>query len=207
MILTSEAIRKIAPNAKVDLDVISDTIDKYGDRYGLVSQKRIEAFIAQAAHETAGFRTFTEYATGAAYEGRADLGNNVPGDGVKFKGRGIFMTTGRTNYKATSLHLFNDTRLLDTPALLTDPKNATISAMYFWKSRGLNELADKGDFKTITRRINGGLNGWADRLDYYEKIKLFFGNNPVISTAFTGFGLAAVIVIVMYFILNKNKLK
>lgn len=171
---TLQALQSLAPKAKLNLSSIASAIDTYAERYGINNDKRMKAFLAQAAHETAGFNTFTEYASGEAYEGRADLGNTQPGDGKKFKGRGIFQTTGRTNYKSTSQHLFGDNRLLETPELLTDPVNAVRSAMYYWQYKGLSELADKDDFKTITKRINGGLNGWKDRLSYFDKLSIFF---------------------------------
>lgn len=171
---TLKALQSIAPYAKVNLSNIAGAIDKYADSYGVNSPARMQAFLAQAAHETAGFKTLTEYATGDAYEGRKDLGNTQPGDGRRFKGRGIFQITGRSNYKTASRHLFGDDRLLDNPELLTDPTNAVRSALYYWQYKGLSDLADKGDFKAITKRINGGLNGWADRLSYFEKLNLFF---------------------------------
>ncbi len=169
-------IRKVAPNATVDLETIVNTLVANADAYGLTTEARLEAFLAQATQETDKFRSLKEYASGAAYEGRADLGNTQAGDGIKFKGRGIFMTTGRANYKATSHDLFGDDRLLDHPELLEDPANATKAALYFWKSRNLNQYADSGDFETLTKRINGGLNGWKERLSNYEKFKLYITN-------------------------------
>jgi len=124
-------------------------------------------FIAQLCHESGGFRYVEELASGAAYEGRKDLGNTEPGDGIRFKGRGLIQITGRSNYRVCGDALGVD--LLSDPALLERPDLACRSAGWFWKSRGLNELADKGDFRMITRRINGGLNGWKDRLAFYEK--------------------------------------
>lgn len=177
-VTTVEAIRKIAPKAKVDVAAIAMTIDEHGKKYGIDTTPRLQAFLAQAAHETAGFATLEEYASGAAYEGRSDLGNTQTGDGVRFKGRGIFQITGRSNYKDVSRHIFGDDRLLDNPRLLEQPKNAAISAMYYWKSRNLSALADKGDFEAITKRINGGLNGWKDRLSYYDKLRMYIINNP-----------------------------
>jgi len=124
-------------------------------------------FIAQLCHESGGFRYVEELASGEAYEGRKDLGNTEEGDGVRFKGRGLIQITGRENYRACGDALGVD--LLSDPPLLERPDLACRSAAWFWHKRGLNELADKGDFRTITKRINGGLNGWADRLAFYEK--------------------------------------
>ena len=131
---------------------------------------RAQAFIAQLAHESGSFRYVCELASGAAYEGRADLGNTEPGDGVRYKGRGLIQITGRANYAQCSAALFGDAaKLIDSPALLEQPIYACRSAAWFWVAHGLNELADAGDFQRITRRINGGLNGYVDRLAYFAR--------------------------------------
>lgn len=123
-------------------------------------------FLAQIAHESGGFRYVRELASGEAYEGRDDLGNTEPGDGVRFKGRGLIQITGRANYADCGAALGLD--LLAAPELLEEPVNAARSAGWYWESRGLNELADRGDARAITRRINGGLNGLQDRLSYLQ---------------------------------------
>jgi putative chitinase len=213
------SLQKIAPKATVDLKAFAEAISTHAPKYGITTEKRMEAFLAQLAHETNGFRSFVEYATGAAYEGRADLGNTQPGDGRKFKGRGGIMTTGRTNYRAVSRHLFGDDRLLDKPEILEQPYYAALSSMFYWKSRGLNELADKDQYKEITKRINGGLNGWADRLSFLERAKMAVDNssltglgkeiqyavvqNPEISIA-TGLTIFS---IVTFYIIKAAKLK
>lgn len=132
---------------------------------------RQAAFLAQLAHESGSLRYVRELASGAAYEGRADLGNTEPGDGVRYKGRGLIQITGRANYLACSRALFGDDRLIDQPGLLELPGAACRSAAWFWWGHGLNTLADAGQFEKITRRINGGTNGAADRLAYYAKAK------------------------------------
>jgi putative chitinase len=124
-------------------------------------------FLAQVAHESGGFNYTRELATGEAYEGRADLGNNHPGDGVRYKGRGLIQITGRANYQKCGDALGEN--LIDMPELLEQPELACRSAAWFWKSRGLNEIADSGDFVKITKRINGGTNGLADRQAYLSK--------------------------------------
>ena len=121
-------------------------------------------FLAQVAHESGGFNYVREIASGAAYEGRADLGNTEPGDGCRFRGRGLIQITGRSNYVACGAAL--DLDLVANPALLETPENAARSAGWFWQSHGLNALADIGDARAITRRINGGINGLQDRLTY-----------------------------------------
>jgi predicted chitinase len=136
---------------------------------------RQAAFLAQIAHETGGFKWFRELGNDAyfeRYEGRTDLGNTQPGDGPRYRGRGFIQITGRANYtkagQALGLDLVNHPQLAETPEV-----GARIAA-WFWQSHGLNALADQADdaaFQTITRRINGGLNGLDDRRAYYARAR------------------------------------
>ncbi|KAB8053140.1 glycoside hydrolase family 19 protein [Janthinobacterium rivuli] len=126
---------------------------------------RQASFLAQVGHESGQLRYVRELASGAAYEGRADLGNVIAGDGVRFKGRGLLQVTGRANYAACGVALGLD--LLAAPQLLEQTMFACRSAGWFWQSRGLNRLADAGDQERVTRRINGGVNGLAERLALY----------------------------------------
>lgn len=137
--------------------------------FGINTPLRAAAFIAQVAHESAEFRYLRELASGAAYEGRHDLGNTQPGDGERFKGRGLIQITGRANYEACGQAL--GLALIDHPELLETSENACRSAGWFWAMHKLNALADIPDFQDITRRINGGLNGEASREAYYAKAK------------------------------------
>ena len=137
--------------------------------FGIDNQLREAAFLAQLAHESGEFRYVRELASGEAYEGRKDLGNCEPGDGVRYKGRGLIQITGRSNYRQCGDALGVD--LVSCPERLEEPELACRSAAWFWSSRHLNELADKGDFAAITRRINGGLNGYRERLAYWERAK------------------------------------
>lgn len=145
------------------------------EEFEINTPKREAAFIAQLAHESGSFRYVREIASGKAYEGRVDLGNTEPGDGVRFKGRGLIQITGRANYQACSVALFGDDRLVASPVLLETPPEACRSAAWFWKSRSLNNLADLGKFLSITKRINGGTNGLADREAYYKRAKEVLG--------------------------------
>ena len=124
-------------------------------------------FLAQIGHESGQLRYVQEIASGEAYEGRTDLGNTEPGDGVKYKGRGLIQITGKTNYLLCSIAL--DLDLLNLPELLEQPKYAALSAGWFWYNKNLNSLADLGMFKQITKRINGGYNGYADRYKLYQR--------------------------------------
>jgi putative chitinase len=127
---------------------------------------RQASFIAQVGHESGQFIYVRELASGAAYEGRKDLGNVEPGDGERFRGRGLIQVTGRTNYDACGHALGLD--LLANPELLELPVNAARSAAWFWRAHGLNELADAGDQRAVCKRVNGGYNGLAERLAFFE---------------------------------------
>lgn len=137
--------------------------------FKISTPQRQAAFLAQIGHESGGLHWTTEIwgptAAQARYEGRKDLGNIQPGDGFRFRGRGLIQTTGRANYLATGVALGVD--LIAQPERLAEPALAARSAAWFWHQRGLNMLADVGDFELITRRINGGVNGYAQRVDLY----------------------------------------
>jgi putative chitinase len=132
---------------------------------GITTPLRLAAFLAQLAHESAELRYFEELADGSAYEGRLDLGNVMPGDGRHYKGRGPIQLTGRTNYRAAGVALGLD--LEAHPEQVATPAVGFRVAGWFWTSRRLNALADAGLFSSITRQINGGLNGELAREAYY----------------------------------------
>lgn len=125
---------------------------------------RQACFLAQVAHESGSLKYTLELADGRDYEGRADLGNTQPGDGPKYKGRGLLQVTGRTNTTACLAALGR--RPEDRDYLLT-PMGASRSAAWFWQSKGLNEIADQGRFWSISKIINGGTNGLDDRIQHY----------------------------------------
>lgn len=160
--ITKEILKKIAPNANDK--IISDLehyFDEYLQKYNINTYLRVCHFLAQCAHESANFRTLEEYASGSAYEGRKDLGNVNPGDGKRYKGRGIIQLTGRANYRTYGQRL--GIPLEDQPLLALDPKVSVQTACEYWNSKKLSEFADKDDLLTITKRINGGTNGLEDR--------------------------------------------
>lgn len=139
--------------------------------FGIDTPARLAAFLAQIGHES-GRLAYVREIWGPTpaqqrYEGRVDLGNTQPGDGKRYMGRGLIQTTGRANYAATRDGLAAFVPSVPdfeaVPALLERPDMAALSAAWYWHSRKLNALADAGDFVAITRRINGGTNGLADR--------------------------------------------
>ena len=134
---------------------------------------RMAAFLAQLAHESADLKYMEEIGTGEKYEGRKDLGNIYPGDGKRFKGRGPIQLTGRNNYKTFGNLLGVD--LLNLPELAASPEYGFKIAAAYWTSKKLNAIADIGNFKEITRRINGGYNGLSDRVRRHELAKQILG--------------------------------
>jgi predicted chitinase len=136
-------------------------------RAGIVDPTERAMFLAQMAHESGNFRYDEEIASGQAYEGRADLGNTQPGDGVRYKGRGYIQLTGRANYRDYGNRLGVD--LENNPDLAKDPNIAADIAIAYWQQRVDRNAARAGDVRTVTRNINGGLNGLADRQNKFDK--------------------------------------
>jgi putative chitinase len=132
--------------------------------YDISNRLRIAHFLGQTCHESAGFRTTEEFASGDAYEGRSDLGNTQPGDGRRYKGRGLLQLTGRANYRAMGSVLGVD--LEGKPELAGQPALSLRIACEYWKSRNINKPCDQDDLMTVTRLINGGLNGLEERRLY-----------------------------------------
>ena len=137
--------------------------------FSINTSARQAAFLAQVGHESGGMKWSREIwgptPAQLRYEGRADLGNTQPGDGSKYRGRGFIQITGRNNYTEAGKALHLD--LVNHPEILEEPEMCALSAAWWWKSHGLNEMADDtslASFTQITRRINGGLNGLKDRV-------------------------------------------
>lgn len=141
--------------------------------YDVTSAARQAAFLAQIAHESGELRYMEEIASGAAYEGRKDLGNTEPGDGKRYKGRGPIQVTGRANYRKAGEALGLD--LEENPFQASTKEVGFRIAAWFWKSHGLNELADAGNFERITVRINGAHTGIDSRIKYWERAKAALG--------------------------------
>jgi putative chitinase len=138
-------------------------------RFAVNTPLRICHFLAQVLHESAEFQYQEEIASGAAYEGRADLGNTVPGDGARFKGRGLIQITGRENYRDLSAAIGVD--YVANPAQLAEIPDCVDSAFWYWNDRNLSALADQDNFDQITYRVNGGYNGYDDRRKYLNRAK------------------------------------
>jgi predicted chitinase len=130
-------------------------------------------FLGQILHETGMLRYKTEIASGNAYEGRRVLGNTEPGDGRRFKGAGAIQLTGRANYQAFSKFV-NDDRVMEGANYVAE-HYFWETAVFFWNRNKLSQWALKDDLMTITRRINGGTNGLADRKFRTNQVKKALG--------------------------------
>ena len=171
MSITPQQLLQILPNAGPVAGAFVPVLNAAMVHYQIIGPKRVAAFIAQIGHESGQLKYVKEIwgptAAQAKYEGRKDLGNTVAGDGSKYRGRGLIQITGRANYIACGEGLGLD--LVKQPELLENPQHACMSAAWFWATKGLSTLADAGEFDKITRRINGGQNGAADRQALYAR--------------------------------------
>lgn len=162
--LTAPQLHAAMPYAtQANLDRFLGPLNATMEKHGINTPMRQAQFLAQVAHESGSLRYTEEIASGAAYEGRHDLGNTQPGDGVRFKGRGLIQLTGRANYAEFAKDSGVD--VVGHPELVSmDPMLAAESAGWFWARRNLNALADADNGHGISLAVNGGDNGMADRM-------------------------------------------
>jgi putative chitinase len=162
--------------------VFSGLIAEVMARYYIDTVTRKKHFLAQILHESGHLRWREELASGSAYEGRRDLGNTRPGDGRRFKGRGLIQLTGRANYMRYSASRIPIARGFDVkrfPSLVaTDDELCCDVSGWYWLNNGLNGLADSPQLseddtcRAITKRINGGYNGLAERLELTKRARV-----------------------------------
>lgn len=164
----------MAYGSKTTLDQYFPLLQTLLPQYEINTPLRTAHFLAQIGHESLSLKFTEELASGEDYEGRKDLGNTEVGDGKRFKGRGFIQLTGRSNYKAYSddaglklLDPGNEVLVAKTPA------HALGVSLWFWRRNNLNRHADKDDLRAVTKRINGGYNGLADREKYLLRAKFF----------------------------------
>lgn len=173
--LSDRKLRAIMPGAsEIHVQRYFPQLEPTMLAYGINTPLRQSHFLAQIGHESGSLRYCEEIASGRKYERRAALGNTRPGDGPRFKGRGLIQLTGRANYKAYGEAKRRDFLTGDHPRLIaTDPQLAVDVACWFWRKKGLNTLADHDDVEEITRRINGALNGFEERKAYLSRSRFF----------------------------------
>jgi putative chitinase len=168
------SLKSVCPNIPpAKLHLYARALGTSMHQYNIDTPARAAKYIATLAHESVEFRYSEEIASGAAYEGRNDLGNIRPGDGKRYKGRGWIQLTGRANYeragKALGMDLINNPERVSKYAL----RSAQVSA-WWWSNAGCNQLADKpgvSGMLAVTKRVNGGTNGWLSRLKYYYRAR------------------------------------
>jgi len=182
MVITKEQLSKALPHAfKSNIDKYYAALDSVMDHFNIDSKARMAMFLAQVAHESGSLKYVREIASGSAYDtGKLakSLGNTpeADGDGQKYKGRGLIQLSGLYNYKLLSERTGID--FVNHPEKLEEPYNASYAAGWFWDIRKLNPYADRNtlpDFEHVTRVINGGLNGLADRLVRWSETKKALG--------------------------------
>lgn len=165
-------------------------------RLDLENDLRLAFFVAQTAHESMGYQTLRELGRDSyfeRYEGRNDLGNTHPGDGPRFRGRGILQITGRSNYERLAREEMIQEIMVD-PTLLENPNLATISCCWYWEKFDLNRFADRcilnrfadhridanklkdEQFKSLTKAINGGYNGLEKRRVMLSRVEDAIGS-------------------------------
>ncbi|URI06466.1 peptidoglycan-binding protein [Aquincola tertiaricarbonis] len=165
----AQTMREVAPHfsgamaerQNAIITAVGEVLATTLDGYAINTRLRIAHFLGQTCHESAGFRTTEEFASGEAYEGRRDLGNLQPGDGVRYKGRGLLQLTGRANYREVGELI--GVKLEEQPERAAEPVLSLKIACEYWKRRNINALCDADDVVAVTRAVNGGTNGLDDR--------------------------------------------
>jgi len=198
--ITVEQLLEIFPRIE-DADFWVEAMEYNLPAHDIIEGPRLWMFLAQCGHESAGFTVFQENlnysSTGLlktfpkyfntklaaqcarqpelianiVYANRMGNGPSESGDGYRFRGRGPIQITGRRNYTAMSHDLWGDDRAVEEPEMILSPDNAIASAGWYWDIAKLNQYCDREDVVTVTRRINGGTNGLADRKHLYAQIK------------------------------------
>jgi len=172
---SKEKLSVVMPRAlPAKIDLYYEPLVAGMQKYAITTDLRMAHFVAQIAHESGSFLYMEEIADGSAYEGRSDLGNSQPGDGRRYKGRGLIQLTGRANYAAYSRDCGFDC-VAAPERVRDDPFAAVDVACWYWNRRGISRMADADDVKAVTKAINGGYNGLDDRIDYLTRAKGVLG--------------------------------
>lgn len=175
MELTYQQVRDILPRAKKQdiIDFVGD-FNKFSWLHKMTKVKEIAHFIAQIGHESLQLLYKTEIDSGAYLEGRLDLGNTEPGDGSRFKGRGWLMCTGRYNYaeftKWYNKNFKDQEDFVKNPTRISDEHELSfIVSVWFWQNKKIRPVALANNVKAVTKKVNGGTNGYAERKAYTKQ--------------------------------------
>lgn len=190
IVITVDILKSLAPGSKKTnykhLHGLALWMNHWFPKFDIDTKGEVCHMLAQLAHESDSFNAMEEYASGQAYEGRRDLGNIRKGDGIKFKGRGVLMITGRTNYHLMGVKLGRPMKFIDNPSLLATPEWGVWSAATFWVEKGLLDISNMADdaliwskklnknlspLEYITWRVNGGFTHVDQRRVFYERSK------------------------------------
>lgn len=181
--VTAEQMLKIVGSTQLSdrIHALTPGINVTFERFHINTPLRMAHFFGQILHESGGFRWMREIwgPTDAQrrYEPPSslakDLGNTQPGDGKRFMGRGVIQLTGRANYTKFSQVMGID--FVSDPDLVASPQYAVTAAGWFWDMRNINRFADQDDLIRVTRLVNGGRNGLADREKYLNRSKQVLG--------------------------------
>ena len=182
MTLTQAQLRRAVSNVFAGrIDEFVASFNQWAIPMGIDTPLRAAHYLAQVFHESGCLRYNEEIASGDAYEGRKDLGNTQKGDGRRFKGRGYIQLTGRTNYVNFKASDCCTEDVVAHPELVAKFPLNQIASMWFWQTNGLSAIADQDNgqntadvCKRITKRVNGGLNGYSERYYYLRRFKKEF---------------------------------
>jgi putative chitinase len=194
---TQDKLAHVIPNAKYGVAVWYNELVELLPVFEITSVGRVAAFLAQTAHESGGYTAMMENLNYSAeslckvwptrfksvadsqpynrnpeaiankvYASRMGNGDEHSGEGYKYRGRGLLQLTGKSNYSAFAEYA--GIGVADAPDYIETPRGAVHSACWFWFSNDLNTFADAGDFEGMTKRINGGVIGLADRIHHYN---------------------------------------
>jgi putative chitinase len=168
--IDAKQLQQLCPHAKFGLlQSLAPAMTAFFPEFEVTTSLRICHFLAQAAEETDGMRTLHEYASGAEYQHRRDLGNVKPGDGKRYKGRGIFQLTGRFNYRKYGA--IAGVPFEDYPELAALPQLSVLVSCHYWRKNKIAVHADRDDVTRVTKLINGGHRGLDVRKAYLAKAK------------------------------------
>lgn len=178
--ITKQTLKRIMPHASdKNIRKYLPYLNEVMQMFEIDTTIRQCHFLAQLAVESGSLAYVREIASGEAYEGRKDLGNIHPGDGPKYKGRGLIQLTGRSNYLRfqdwLSLNLSTSYNIMLRPELLEEPYLAVLVAGWYWEVRNINVLADHDNVVMVTERVNGGRNGLKERIDFLNAAKIELG--------------------------------